>query len=187
MADIAVRHSIAIQAPRRHRAIGAIVGAGITVAVGLALVFAGVALPKSDGLRSILLVLAVAAGAGVPVAAHLGWARSEAALSDEPAGEFVFFASGRAVIEGSLVLAILMVVGPGVRFDASDLTGPLVVEQILVPLVRGVGFTVMVWLIGLTLFGLIALPLIAPVVAAWRWVLRRVVVRRSPAPAAIDA
>jgi hypothetical protein len=122
-------------------------------------------------------VLALVAGAGVPVAAHLGWIRLEAALSDQPWPEVVLFASARAVFEGSLLMAVLMVVGSGIQLDTSELSVALVGPRVLAPVLSGLAFTAFVWAVGLFVFGLIAVPLVAPIVAVWRVVVRLLFLR----------
>ena len=170
----------------RDRLVSAMVGAGLMAVATLGLLFAGVSAPvqaTSDGIRTSLLILAACSALGIVIAAHLGWTKVDRALSSEPARQTALFVGIRAIVEGAALVAIAMTVGSDWRINVASLTPANVLPEIVAPLLGIVGFALVVWVIGLCVFGLPAIALVAPPVAAWRWTVRLVVGPKASKPA----
>lgn len=140
------------------RLVGAALGAGISLSA--AVILAGIA--EADVLRGpvaseVLAFGALGAGIGVPVGALLGWIHTPAAVSSQGSGRVGLVArlATWAVLLGAAVLSIAMAIGDQlVGGDVLSLSG-------------GAASFVMLFALGLIIFGLPAWALAAALCALW--------------------
>lgn len=164
-----------LTASNADRLASSAVAIGICVAASASLLFAGAALPvDASGGRMLLFTLACGAGVGILVGGRLAWSFADGAVRPGSGRDVVWSVSGRAVLQGSLLVAILMVVGSASwGRDLDRMTIGQVVPKLIEPVIGGGLFLLMIWLIGVLVFGAPALIAIVPLVVLWAAIVRR--------------
>ena len=153
------------------------------LAVTLSLVIVAAALPRSwQDLRLWLFLAACGAGVGVLAAGPLAWAATDAVLERaNPFRSIIWRLSVRAIALGALLIAAPLAItsGPPWLQIHSQVTLSEVGEQIVIPVLQRVGLAAFAFVYGVVIFGLPALALTTPIVAAWSWLMRRLFASKS--------